>query len=100
MADGLFEPIDALLIERAPAFEGLNKAERLVVIDHHRDLAAEAPPHRVERREILLERRIAKLELDRAEAASEEFLRLVRQLGRRHQPEAAGIVRGNPAGRP
>jgi len=71
----------------------------LVVIDHYRDLTAEALLHRIERDEIILERWIAKPELDRAEAAGKEFLRLVRQLFRRHQPEAAGIIGGNPLGR-
>src|SRR5262245_41887596 len=45
--------------------------------------------------EVVLERWIAKSELDRAEAAGEEFFRLVSQPLRRHQPEAARIVGGD-----
>src|SRR5262245_53913810 len=99
VTDRLFEPIDALLIERAPALERLSEAERLIVIDHYGDLAADALLHRMERDEIILKRWIAKPELDRAEAADKEFLRLVRQLFRRHQPESAGIIGANPLGR-
>ena len=99
MADRLFQPINAFLIERAAAFERLGEAERLVVIDHDRDLAAYALLHRMQRDEILCERGIAEPKLDRAKAAGEEFFRLVGQPVRGHQTEAAGVIGRNALGR-
>jgi hypothetical protein len=99
VADGFFQPINAFTIERPSAFEGLRQAECLVVVDHDHDLAAQALPHRMQRTEILLERRITKSELDRTKAAGEEFFRLVGKPFRRHQAEAAGVVGRNALGR-
>ncbi len=98
MADRLFEPVDAFLIERAAAVERLDQAERLVVVDHDRDPLTDARLHRVERREILRERRIAEPQLQGAEARIEQLVRFVRELVRRHQPEPAGIVGGDALG--
>ena len=80
VADRLLQPKNAFLIERAAAFERLREAERLIVVDHHGDLAADALLHRVQRGEIFRERGITEPELDRAKAAGEEFFRLVRHL--------------------
>ena len=42
VADRLFQPVDVFAIERAAAFSASSSAERLVVVDHQRDVVADA----------------------------------------------------------
>src|SRR5439155_7726100 len=95
MADGLLEPINAFPIESVAALARLRQSERLVVVDHHGYFRARPFLDGVQGGEIVLQRRVAEPELDRTEAAGEQLLRLLSEFFRRHQAEAAGIVRGN-----
>ena len=90
--DRLFDPVDAFAVERAPALERLVDAQRLIEVDHDPDGGRHARPHRMQRRDIFLERRIAQAQFHRAESALEQLFRFVRERGSRHQAQAATVV--------
>jgi len=67
VADRLLQPVDAFLVKRTATFARVHETERLIVVDHDRDRVAHAFLHGVQRRKILLQRRIAEPQLDGAE---------------------------------
>jgi hypothetical protein len=95
VANRLLEPVDALRVERLAARERLVDRQRLVVVDHDLDTAADARANGPQRRDVLLERLVAEAQLHGREAAREELLRLVGELRRLHEPEAVAVVRAD-----
>ena len=87
------------MIEGTAAFQRLGKAERLIVVHHHGDLAADALLDRAQRGKVLRQRRVTEPELDRAEATGQELLGFARHVVRgHHQAEPAGVVGGDAPG--
>ena len=93
MADRLLQPIDVFAVERAAALERLVERERLIVVDHQRDIGADALAHRVHGGDVGGERRIAEPQLDGAEAARQQLLGLGGERAEIvHQAKTATVV--------
>ena len=98
MANGFFEPVNIFGIERTTAYKRILERERLIVVDHQRNIVADALAYRVNGRDISLHRRIAQPKLDRAKASGEQFLGFIRERAQIvFQSEPAAIVGGDIA---
>ena len=92
VADRLLEPGGSLRRECRSAQHGVLDRQRLIVIDHHLDARTQPLAHRLQSRQVLVQRRITESQFDRFEAALGQPHSLVRNRVRRHQAQAAGIV--------
>src|SRR6187549_2171427 len=100
MANGFFEPVDIFGIERTTAYKRIIKCKHLIIVDHHRNIVADALAYRVNRRDILLYCRVTQPELDRTKASGEQFLGFIRERSQVvFQSKPAAIVGGDIARR-
>ena len=89
----LLDPVQALVVEHAPAQDRLVHAEPLVEVRHHGDALAHSLLHRPHRGQVLGRIVAADAQLHRGEVAfGGELLGFVGQLLHRLNPQAAAVV--------